>query len=106
MDAFFIKENTILKKIPYDAVLWIKAEGNYSTVHLENKRFALKLSLKRVLEQLPASQFLQIHRAYIVALEKIDGIDISNNELTIGAQKLPIGRSYRDDLLNGINIVK
>lgn len=106
MDAFFIKENTILKKIPYAAVLWIKAEGNFSTLHLDNKQYTLKLSLKRVLEQLPPSHFLQIHRAYVVALQKVDRIDIANTELTIGTQKLPIGRSYRDDLLNGINIVK
>ncbi len=106
MDAFFIKQNNILKKIPFDEVLWIKAEGNYSMVYVGSKRFVLKISLKKVLEQLPSNFFQQIHRAYIVALEKVENIDISNNELTVGDEKLPIGRSYRDGLLSNINIVK
>lgn len=106
MDAFFIKENNILKKIPYDVVLWIKAEGNYSMVHTENKRYVLKISLKKVLDQLPDDRFLQIHRAHIVDILKIDDIDIANSELTVNGKKLPIGRSYKDDLLDNINIVK
>lgn len=106
MDAFFIKQNNVLKKIPFEDVLWIKAEGNYSMVHVNSKRFVLKISLKRVLEQLPHDVFQQIHRAYIVALNKVDDIDIANNELTVGGEKLPIGRSYRDDLLSNLTIVK
>lgn len=106
MNAFFIKQNNILKKISFDEVLWIKAEGNYSMVYVGSKRFVLKISLKKVLKQLPGSFFQQIHRAYIVAVNKVDDIDISNNELTVGEEKLPIGRSYRDGLLSTINIVK
>ena len=106
MNAFFIKQNNILKKIPIEEVLWIKAEGNYSMVHVGNKRFVLKISLKKVLEQLPSDVFQQIHRAYIVSINRIEDIDVSNNELTVGQEKLPIGRSYRDGLLSSINIVK
>lgn len=106
MNAFFIKQNNIYKKIPYDTVLWIKAEGNYSMVHVDNKRYVLKISLKKVLEQLPSDLFLQIHRAYIVYLSKIENIDISNNELTVNDQKLPMGRSYRDNLLTRLDIIK
>lgn len=106
MNAFFIKQNNILKKIPFDEVLWIKAEGNYSMVYVGSKRFVLKISLKKVLEQLPNTFFQQIHRAYIVAIEKVEEIDVSNNEVTVGGDKLPIGRSYRDGLLSNINIVK
>ena len=106
MNAFFIKQNNILKKIPFDEVLWIKAEGNYSMVYVGNKRFVLKISLKKILDQLPSDIFQQIHRAYIVAINQIDDIDISNNELAVGQEKLPIGRSYRDGLLSNITIVK
>ncbi len=107
MNAFFIKQNNVLKKIPYDTVLWIKAEGNYSMVHIDNKRYVLKISLKKVLEQLPSDRFLQIHRAHIVDVLKIDDIDMANSELTVnGGHKLPIGRSYKDDLIDKINIVK
>ena len=106
MNAFFIKQNNVLKKIPYDIVLWIKAEGNYSMVHTDTKRYVLKISLKKVLDQLPKDRFLQIHRAHIVDVLKVNDIDMANSELTVGGYKLPIGRSYKDDLLDKINIVK
>ncbi len=106
MNSFFIKQNNVLKKIPFDEVLWIKAEGNYSMVYVGSKQFVLKISLKKVVEQLPKIFFQQIHRAYIVAIDKVDEIDVSNNEVTVGGDKLPIGRSYRDGLLSTINIVK
>ena len=75
-------------------------------VYVGNKRFVLKISLKKILDQLPSDIFQQIHRAYIVAINQIDDIDISNNELAVGQEKLPIGRSYRDGLLSNITIVK
>jgi len=106
MDAFFIKQNNIYKKVPFDTVLWIKAEGNYSMVHVDNKRYVLKISLKKVMEQLPKKLFLQVHRAYIVYLSKIENIDVSNNELTVSGHKIPLGRSYRDDLLDNLDIIK
>jgi len=106
MDAFFIKQNNIYKKIPFDTVLWIKAEGNYSMVHVDNKRYVLKISLKKVTEQLPSDLFIQVHRAYIVYMAKIGDIDISNNELIIGEQKIPLGRSYRNDLFSKLDIIK
>lgn len=106
MDSFFVKQNNILKKIPFDTVLWIKAEGNYSMVHIDNKRYVLKISLKRVLDQLPSDRFLQIHRAHIVDVLKIDDIDIASSELSVNGHKLPIGRSYKEQLLGKINIVK
>ena len=32
-NTFFIKQNNLLRKITYDAVLWIKTEGNYSIIY-------------------------------------------------------------------------
>lgn len=105
-DTFFIKQNNVLKKIPYDDVLWIKTEGNYSIIYTTNKRYILKLSLKKVLVQLPKSHFIQIQRAFIVALSKIEDIDTTTNEVIINEEKLPLGRNYRDELLGRLQILK
>lgn len=105
-DAFFIKQNNLLRKIPFDSVLWIKTEGNYSLIYTTDKRYILKLSLKRVLEQLPRKFFVQIQRAYIVALPKIEDIDVARSEVIIQKEKLPLGRNYREELLGRLNILK
>jgi DNA-binding LytR/AlgR family response regulator len=104
--AFYIKQNNLLRKIAFDRVLWIKTEGNYSIIYTETKRYILKLSLKKVLEQLPKEYFLQIQRAYIVAIAKIEDIDMTSNEVIIQKERLPLGRNYRDALFNRLNIIR
>lgn len=105
-DALFVKQNNLLRKIPFDAVLWIKTEGNYSIIHTKEKRYILKLSLKKVLEQLPKNYFLQIQRAYIVALPQIEDIDIAANDVIVNKERLPLGRNYREALFNCLKILK
>ncbi|QHV95366.1 LytTR family DNA-binding domain-containing protein [Spirosoma endbachense] len=47
------------------------------------------LPLSRLLEKLPARQFMRVHRSYIVALSRIDSIE--RNRIHIGQVTLPIG---------------
>lgn len=106
MNNFYIKHDNLIKRIPLDSLLWIKADGNYSMVHVDDKQYVIKIPLKRIVAQLPSTHFCQIHRAYGVSLSKIDNIDITNSELTVNGDKLPIGRNYRDDLLANLSIIK
>lgn len=105
-DALFVKQNNLLRKIPIEDVLWIKTEGNYSLIHTTSKKYILKLSLKKVLEQLPSDYFIQIQRAYIIALPKIEDIDISTNEVIIHKERLPLGRNFKEDLFSCLKILK
>ncbi|MFK7978586.1 MAG: LytR/AlgR family response regulator transcription factor [Saprospiraceae bacterium] len=105
-DAFFVKQNNLLRKIPIDEVFWIKTEGNYSLIHTTTKKYILKLSLKKVLEQLPTTYFIQIQRAYIIALSKIEDIDTSTSEVIINKERLPLGRNYKEGLFSRLNILK
>ena len=105
-DAFFIKQNNLLRKIPINKVLWIKTEGNYSFIYTTTKKYILKLSLKKVLEQLPADYFVQIQRAYIIALSKIEDIDMGANQVIINKKRLPLGRNYKEALFSRLQILK
>jgi len=106
MDNFYIKHNNLIKKISFDSLLWIKADGNYSMVHVDNAQYVIKIPLKRIVAQLPTTHFCQIHRAYGVSLRRIENIDVTNSELTVNEEKLPIGRNYRDALLASLAIIK
>jgi DNA-binding LytR/AlgR family response regulator len=39
---------------------------------------------------------MRIHRSYAVAIDKVNGMD--KNELMIGEQRLPLGKTYRQDV--------
>lgn len=106
LNAFFVKQNNLLRKVPINEVLWIKTEGNYSLIHTTTKKYIIKLSLKKVLDQLPKDFFIQIQRAYIVALPKIEDIDISTNHVLINKERIPLGRNFREELFSRLKILK
>ena len=58
--------------IKLEKIRYIKAAGDYTEIHLGNRRQLLVLrSLKRWEEDLPANHFLRIHRSYIVNLNHV-----------------------------------
>lgn len=103
--SVFVRVQNHLQKILVDEIRWIHADGNYCYIHLDQKRFALKTSLKRLMDKLPKGQFVRIHKSYVIHLTNVDKIDVQTNELTIGSTTLPIGRTFRSDLMDQINIL-
>jgi DNA-binding LytR/AlgR family response regulator len=56
--------------------------------------------LKAFLEKLPAGKFIQVHKSYVVATDKINTID--GNILHVGKDRVPVGRSVREWVLEQI----
>lgn len=103
--SVFVRVQNHLQKVRVDEIRWIHADGNYCYLHLEQKRFALKTSLKRLVKKLPKGHFVRIHKSYVVRLKNVEKIDVQTNELCVGSATLPIGRTFRPDLLDQINIL-
>ena len=61
--------------------------------------------MKSLAEKLPNDLFKRIHRSYIVNIQKIKAIVGNMVELTEKGQAkhIPIGKNYRDELLQMIN---
>jgi len=63
--------------------------------------------MKSIEKQLPQNTFKRIHRSFITNISKISSIE--DNSVVInhknGKKVLPIGKSYRENLLNDINLI-
>jgi len=105
-DQFFIRVNNRLQCIKVSAIEWIESEGNYCVFHYSDKRFALKISLRKVIAELEDYPLVQIHKKYVVHLGKIDTIDISDGQVCLENQTLPIGRRYRQEFLDRLHWIK
>lgn len=101
----FVRVQNHLQKIQIDDVQWIHADGNYCYLHFPKKKFALKSSLKRLMARLPAEHFIRVHKSYVVRLTQVDRINIQNSRLSVGEATLPIGRTFRANLMDRINIL-
>lgn len=98
----FVKDGTRIQRVDLSRLLFVKAEANYADFVSEEGSFLSLLSLKRLEELLP-DPFVRIHRSYIINRRRISRIE--DGHVVIGAHKLPIGESYRDDLIRKLGIV-
>lgn len=79
-----------------DDIVWIKADGSYTDIHMTGKRRQkVSFNIAVVEQSLPQSDFVRIHHSYIVNMKHVTAI--IGNMLMIGKVKFPIGRKYRDE---------
>ena len=104
-DFIFIRTNNIISKVRLGEVKWIHADGNYCYLYTDSRRYVVKISLRRLFEKLTSNRFIRIHKSYIVQLDYIEKIDTSQNVLIMDKQDLPIGRVFKRDLMNKLDII-
>lgn len=90
-DYFFIKCNQQLEKILFNEVLFVEAMQNYCIVHTASRKLICYVTLTAMVEKLPSDRFMKVHKSFIVALDKVTGIEGSS--LKIGSSVVPVSRS-------------
>jgi DNA-binding LytR/AlgR family response regulator len=54
------------------------------------------MTLNEMLTQLPAAQFLRVHKSYLVALKAIQKME--RHQVTVGNVTIPLAGSYKAEL--------
>ncbi len=91
--TIFIKSGYDHIKINISDVLYIKADSDYTEIITNKKTFLSKESLKYWLQKLPAKEFYQIHKSYI--LNTLHFTKVSGNKIYLSNITLPLGRTYK-----------
>ncbi len=92
-----IKADGKLYRLHFKDIYFAESQGDYLTVHTKNKKITFYRTLKDFCEQLPESQFVRIHRSYLVSLPHIHFVE--GNMVHIADHTLPIGNSYKEAFL-------
>ncbi|GAB4091460.1 LytR/AlgR family response regulator transcription factor [Flaviaesturariibacter terrae] len=88
-----IRVDYALVKVPLADILFIEGLDDYLKIHLEGRRPLLsRMTMKAMIEKLPAAGFIRVHRSYIVPLARV--ASVRNKSLLIGDTEIPIGASY------------
>lgn len=103
IDKFFVRNHQELKAIEPDDILYAESDDNYANIYTSDEKHVVSHTLKSVEEKLQANGFVRIHKSYLINFRKITSIH--EGYAFIGEIKLPIGRSYRDDLLKNLSIL-
>jgi len=94
----FIRADYSLQKINLDDITYIEALDDYLKIHIhQQKTIVARMTMKVMLEKLPSTDFIRVHRSFIIPIKKVESI--RNKTINILNAKIPIGNSYEEELL-------
>lgn len=96
-DFFFVKSDKKFHKIRYSDILYLEAVENYVKIVTEAGAIITRSPLRNLVADLPAEIFLQVHKSYIVNMEKVECIE--GNMLHLPGTTITVSRGYKDDLM-------
>jgi DNA-binding LytR/AlgR family response regulator len=107
VNEIFIKKGSTLVKLKIKDIIYVEALENYVILYTKNEKFTIHFTMKAIENQLPSGIFIRVHRSFIVNISLIKTIKENSLDLIMGneVRDIPIGLSYRDSLLNRINIM-
>lgn len=102
-DIIFVKTEYKIVKLRLDDILYVEGLQNYVSIYTKTERILSLRNIKKMEEQLPAGQFVRVHKSYIISLDKIDSIE--RNRIFIGEAVIPVGDTYKDNFMSLIERV-
>lgn len=100
VDFMFVKSEQKLVKVKFSEIEFIEGMKDYVKIFTKEKVIITLLTMKFFESNLPPTDFIRIHKSYIVNVDAIRSI--SGNEVEMKNSKLPIGSIYKDNLLKRI----
>jgi DNA-binding LytR/AlgR family response regulator len=99
-DYIFVKADSKLEKIAFADMLFAEALENYVAIYTREKKIITHLTLKMLQEKLPAAAFIQPHKSYLVAIDKIASLE--GNMLHIAQYTVPISKYQKEEVMEKI----
>lgn len=89
-------------------IILVESNGNYCKIHVQKKFYLYKKTMKELEEELSKSEFLRIHRSFIVNLNQIRDIKyLGKNEYSFelsNGQLITSGRSFAPKIKNCLSL--
>jgi DNA-binding LytR/AlgR family response regulator len=97
----FVKSDYKLVKIEINEILYIESLKDYIKIFTGGKPVLTLSSMKAIEDRLPSTEFIRVHRSFIVNIRKIQYIH--RNFVMVENKEVPIGDNYKDTFLKAIN---
>ena len=98
IDAFiFFKSDKKIHKVDLESIHYIEAVGDYMKVITDSGQLLINETMKNLQEELPARSFIRVHKSFIISRNRIKYIE--GNYIQVENKSIPIGATYRNDVL-------
>ncbi len=94
----FVRADYSLIKINMASILFIEGLDDYLKIHIQDQKpVVARMTMKGILEKLPAKDFVRVHRSFIVPINRIE--QVRNKVVQIANREITIGTSYEKEFL-------
>jgi len=100
LEVITIRADKKLFPVNVTDIQFIRAYGDYLRIYCTDKNLVTHETIKNMEEKLPKNTFARIHKSYIVNIYHIKYIE--GNMVAIANEKLPLGRSFKEEVLRKI----
>ena len=102
-EFLFVKSGYKQLRIKLADVLYFEGMKDYIKIWLKDnpKPVLTLMSLKSLEEELPETQFLRVHRSFIVSLNNIE--EIERSQIIINKQRITVSEQYKSKFLAFVN---
>jgi len=90
--SVLVKDEDYNVELPFEEINYIESDGNYLLFHTDIKTYKSRSTLKQIMEILPESTFVQVHRAYVVNKTKIEKFNLKS--LIVKNTEIPVSKNY------------
>ena len=92
----FVRSDRQMHKVLFKDILVVEGLENYVCIYTERTKLLVRSTMKRMIEALPGGVFQQVHKSYLINLEKIEMID--GNRIIVGRHTVPVARNFREEV--------
>ncbi len=100
--TIFIKEKNQFTRIEKANILFVEAYGDYVNIYTDDSKYTIHSTMKNIENKLSDTNFMRVHRSYVVNLDKIETFD--ENLVFVNQKMIPIGGSYKNKLIQKLNL--
>jgi two-component system, LytTR family, response regulator LytT len=106
-DFIFIKVGDKLQKVNFKDVLLVQTDAkNYCTIiTTDDKKYSVRNSILALLSIFPSSNFMQVHRAYIINVQFVDSYIEAEQCIVIKKYDVPVGRTFKENIQQRFKIL-
>jgi DNA-binding LytR/AlgR family response regulator len=93
-DHILIKADRKTIRVELQDILYVEGVKDYVRIVTQQQRIITKVTIGQLLGELPSSAFIQVHKSFIVAKDKISAF--TAHDVEIGGVEIPIGRVFKE----------
>lgn len=92
LQDLMVREQEFNVQINVADIDFIESDGNYLKIHCGTKIYRYRSTIRQLYDTLPGKIFVQVHRAFMVNVLKIE--KFNNRNIIIGNKVIPVSKNY------------